>query len=210
MQRIVLDRMTVDCLVGVLESEQRAIQPLEIEVVMDLDLVTAADTGGLDTTVDYAAVCEQVEVIAQHGRFRLIESLALAICRLLLLPPAGEPRAPIDAVEVRVRKPLALGGRAHPSVILGLRREDLAFDAREPQDGVALDVCVETPLSAVYRVRLEEGARWWPDPGVMVHVVAGAVEMQGRRLRVGDRVARGTGHTLTAVEPALLLVVGQP
>jgi len=108
MDHIHLD-LAVRCVVGILPRERLHPQPVRVTVRMDVDLEAAATTGELHHSIDYGAVDTQVRFLCTEGRFRLIESLAIAIARLLLLPPApGEARAALACVAVSVFKPEVL------------------------------------------------------------------------------------------------------
>ena len=103
MDWIELTDFAVPCVLGVLDREQREHQTLEIALRLGLDLDGAAG-GDLSASVDYAGVMVQVATIVQQGRWRLLESMAAAICRHLLAEPGpSEGRAPIRVVEVRLR-----------------------------------------------------------------------------------------------------------
>ena len=84
---------------------------------MHAPLTAAATTGDLTQSVNYSAVSDQLTFVAAHGQWGLLESLAHALCAMLLLPPAtGEGRAMLTEAEVLIRKPEALKGRAVPCV----------------------------------------------------------------------------------------------
>ena len=160
---ISLNDLSLTCLVGIREREQRSPQPLLLDLTMTLPLWPAATTGDLARTINYAAVAKQAEFVAAHGQWGLLESLAHALCALLLLPPAdGEERASLCAAEVRIRKPEALKGVATPSVHVRRDASSAAPDegARRVLCGgsVALDVLCEAPLGAAYRLTLAPGA----------------------------------------------------
>ena len=131
---IALRDLSVDCIVGIREREQRNLQPLVLDVRMEIaapSLEAAASTGALDQSLNYSAVAKQLAFVCQHGQWGLLESLSTAICRLLLLEPApGEGRAAVEAAELVVRKPKALDGLAVPEVTLRRGREWAAPAAR--------------------------------------------------------------------------------
>ena len=85
---IALRDLSVDCIVGIREREQRNLQPLVLDVRMEIaapSLEAAASTGALDQSLNYSAVAKQLAFVCQHGQWGLLESLSTAICRLLLL-----------------------------------------------------------------------------------------------------------------------------
>lgn len=102
MDTIALD-VDLDCIVGLLPRERVTPQPLRIALRLDVDLGEVGATGDLDRGVDYAAIDAEVRFLATEGRFRLIESLALVILRVVLVPP-------VVRAAVRVTKPAVLPG----------------------------------------------------------------------------------------------------
>jgi dihydroneopterin aldolase len=194
---------------GVLDREQRATQPLSVDVFMAFDPTPAAG-GDLARSVNYAGVQTQIQTIAQCGRWRLIESIAVAIANLLLAPPGpAEGRAQVDEVRVTLRKPTILDG-AVPYVCLARRAVDAAREARTPAPGVTVEVLVEADVQGAYRVHLAPGAAWTPPLGLSIEVIAGAVTAGGAPLGPGDRLAWGTGVTLRGAGEvaATVLAVG--
>ena len=99
-----VDRLTLAGMVfqgrhGVLEHERAEAQRFVVDVEMSVDAAAAASDDDITRTVDYAAVFEAVRRVVEEESHRLIETLAEAIARALLVGfPLGE-------VEVRVRKP---------------------------------------------------------------------------------------------------------
>lgn len=206
-----IEGLRVDCIIGITEPEQRTLQPIEIDLGLGLELDAAAG-GDLTESVDYALVAEQVRFLAEHGQWRLIESLAAAIARLVLAPtPPGLLQATVDRVEVRVRKPTVLD-LAVPSVSIARAAEWCELQTRMVPDRTWLDVLVETPQVGAYRAHLEPGCTWVVPSGAAVLVVAGGVELGAKRWEAGRRLARGEATQLKAVGggPASLVVVTAP
>jgi FolB domain-containing protein len=169
--------LSFPCVLGVHDWERREAQTLELELAMNLDLDRAA-AGDLGRSVDYSAILDQVQFIAQHGRWLLLESMAAAMARLVLAPPApGEPRAQVRAVLVRLRKPDVLRGRAIPAIEIRrdrdwYRTEELAPD---PSNPARIEILQETRQTGAYRIHLPPGARWVVPSKMAVQVVAGRV-----------------------------------
>ena len=169
--------LSFPCVLGLLEWEQRETQTLELELAMNLDLDQAA-AGDLRRSVDYSAILDQVQFIAQHGRWLLLESMAAAMARLVLAPPAtGEPRAQVRSVLVRLRKPEVLRGRAIPTV--EIRRDQSWFRSDELSLGGAaptrIETLQETRQTGAYRIHIPPGARWMVPSGMAIQVIAGRV-----------------------------------
>jgi FolB domain-containing protein len=171
--------LSFPCVLGVHEWERREAQTLELELAMNLDLDSAA-AGDLGRSVDYSAILDQVQFIAQHGRWLLLESMAAAMARLVLAPPApGEPRAQVLAVLVRLRKPEVLRGRAIPAIEIRrdmdwYRTEELALTSLNP---ARVEILQETRQTGAYRIHLPPGARWLVPSKMAVQVVAGRLAL---------------------------------
>ena len=101
---------------GVTSEERAEPQPIEVDVVLRLDLSHPAATDDLADTVNYASVYGLARDIVEQRSFHLIEALAAAIADAVL---AGHP---VDDVEVRVRKPKAPLSGAFETVEARIRR----------------------------------------------------------------------------------------
>ncbi len=207
--RIELEAVEVDVVVGITEPEQRTLQPIRIDVEMEVDL-DGASTGDLSRSVNYASVRDQLVFLAEHGRYRLIETLAVAAARLLLAPPPpAAPAGSVDKVRVRVRKPTVLP-RAIPGVSIERSVDWCDLQTRVVPERTWLDTLVDTPQGGAWRAHVEPESDWKVPETVALLVVAGTIVAEGRTLTTGARLARGEVGKLraTGTAPATLLVVG--
>jgi FolB domain-containing protein len=152
MDAIALD-LELSCIVGILPRERVEPQPIRVRLRLELDLEPVGETGQLERGVDYAAVDAQVRFLAVEGRFRLIESLGLAILRAVLVAPVARAwvriekpavlRAAVPAVELARERGWAAGDRlvAVPEVEVARRR----LDAGEQVAGDAVFVVGRGP-----------------------------------------------------------------
>lgn len=101
---------------GVTAEERAEPQPLEVDVVLRLDLSRPAASDDLADTVDYAAVFVLVRQVVEGRSFHLLEALAGAIAEAVLATFR------VDEVETRVRKPKAPLPGAFDTVEVRLRR----------------------------------------------------------------------------------------
>ncbi len=98
--RIELRGLRMLGVIGVLDHEQAAPQPLEVDIDLELDLSTAGTSDDLADTVNYGEVCAQVEAVVERSRFSLLEALAEAIAAEVLDAHVGrcshcdDPQAP--------------------------------------------------------------------------------------------------------------------
>lgn len=149
--------LRVDCVVGVYPRERGAPQPLVVDATLWLDSEPAARSERLRDTVHYGSLAHQIHFVLTSCRFRLLEAAAHALCRLLLSPPAaGERRAGIQRVRLRLTKPEALGGLAIPS--LEIERSAEALDlVQEHKPFGTVDVVFETTNAGIYRLNIAPG-----------------------------------------------------
>jgi FolB domain-containing protein len=187
MDSISLDAFEVECIIGILDSERITPQPLQFEVRLHLPLDGAA-AGDLGRSVNYAAVLEQVTALAM-GRWRLLESLGTAACRLFLAPPCpAESRALVSSVEITMRKPHILGGRAVPAVTIRRDRRWLHLPTRR-SEGMVAEVLQETPTHGAYRVHIDPKTTWTAPDGAVVLAIAGDMSIDQQTVSAGTEVA---------------------
>jgi FolB domain-containing protein len=208
---IYLSKVTFPCIVGLYEDEQRTPQALEVELAMGLDLEHAA-AGDLSKSVHYVAALDQVQFIAEEGRWRLLESLAAAIARHLLRGPAqSEGRAALDRIRVRVGKPGYLKGRALPSVEITRERSWLGAEAPPPSPGATRVHALQlTPKSGAYHVDFGAGSSFEVPDSTSAHVLSGKLERPGGAELARGAVLRGGERAESVPGGGRLLLVGRP
>lgn len=98
MDRITLCDLEVACRVGVPEEERARPQRLLLTVEMECDFRDAAARDDLAGTVDYYTVSRRLLAMTSAGSWKLIETLAEEVARLVLAEFA------VQAVSVEVKK----------------------------------------------------------------------------------------------------------
>lgn len=210
MDLIELSEFEVSAVIGVLASEQVRTQPVRVDIGLTLDLTRAGEHADLRASVNYASVRDQVRFLIQTGSWPLLETIAVAACRLLLAAPTPvEQRAAVDQVRIRLRKPEILED-AVPSVSMTRAADWAALTARDDA-GARAEVLVETPRAGAYRVHVAPGQSWRVPPGAACMVIAGRASGDAD-YGPGDCVARMLEATLRgdAQRGACLLVVSIP
>jgi dihydroneopterin aldolase len=114
---IFIEQLAVDAVIGVYDWEREITQRLFIDLDIGFTIRDAAADDDVDQTLDYQAVAERVQEFVAASRYRLIETLAEEIARLLI--------ADFDVLEVgvRVSKPGALPQAANVGVRVTRSRE---------------------------------------------------------------------------------------
>jgi FolB domain-containing protein len=205
-----LQDFTFTCMLGLLEWEQREVQRLRVDLSLGLDLDEAAG-GDLRRSINYATLLEQVQFIAQQGRWLLLESMGAAIARHVLAAPSPiEERAQVAEVVVRLTKPDVFKGRAVPAV--ELRRNQEWGQARTISvQGSQVSVLQETRETGAYRIYLQAGEKWPVPAGMSVHVVAGHGSNHREAAAPGASIARAMSPVISATGgDVVLLGVSQP
>ena len=114
--RITLRSMQFMGRYGVSSEERAEPQPIEVDLVVRLDLSMPAKSDHLADTVNYATLFELARQVVEERSFHLLEALAGAIADAVLAAH------PVDDVEVRVRKPKAPLPGAFETVEVRIRR----------------------------------------------------------------------------------------
>lgn len=81
---IFISNLQFQASIGVFDWEKQQQQPLEVDLELTTDISKAAASEQLGDTLDYAAISEQVVVLAQSQHHDLIETLAERIAQKLL------------------------------------------------------------------------------------------------------------------------------
>lgn len=104
MDKIVIDGIRVDCIIGTRPEERRIPQPVIVRVVLHGDWRAAAASDDLNDAVNYVRAVEVVRVTAANSAFSLLERLAGEMSRQLLAIPG------VCQVDLCLEKPQAIPG----------------------------------------------------------------------------------------------------
>jgi dihydroneopterin aldolase len=118
--RIILDGIACDCLIGVDEEERLGVRPLRIGLDIETDCREPGHSDEIATALDYRALADRVRSLAAASAFRLIEALAEAIAAAVL-----EEFPAASVVTVRIDKPGALPGVGVVAVEITRRWSDV-------------------------------------------------------------------------------------
>lgn len=102
MDKIFINGLRFDCIIGIYDRERIEPQPLVLDLEMSCDIRAAAQTGDLDKSLNYAAISEAVIVFTQAAKAELLETLAEDICIFL------QTRFGITGLKLTIHKPNAV------------------------------------------------------------------------------------------------------
>ena len=97
-EKIVLKGITVFGYYGVSPVEREIGQKLELDIEFHHDFTKACATDSLEDTVNYERVYMKVMETVENNRFKLLETLADAICRAVL------DNFPVTRVKTTIKK----------------------------------------------------------------------------------------------------------
>ena len=83
MDKIFVQGLEVECVIGVWEWERQITQKLIIDLEMGWDIATAAKTDALADTLSYKDVAKRVSTFVIEAKANLVETLAGGIAALL-------------------------------------------------------------------------------------------------------------------------------
>ena len=89
---IAISDVRIACIIGILPEERTRNQPVIVTAKLWLDLSDAGASADLKTTVDYFALARAFDHILKAGKFRLLESAAMALAAFGRPSFAGEVR----------------------------------------------------------------------------------------------------------------------
>ena len=112
MDRIFLNELKVEAIIGIWEWERKIRQSIVIDLEMSADIARAAATDQVEDTLNYKEVAKRIQQFVEDSSFQLVETMAERI--------AGIIRDEFDVqwVKVRVNKPGAIRGSRDVGVII--------------------------------------------------------------------------------------------
>jgi len=101
MDAILIRDLRIEALIGIHKRERHAAQTVSIDLDIGLPGSTVFKSDRVADTIDYEQVALKVKALASSGHFRLVETLAERIARLLL-EDFGAPWAKISVAKIGI------------------------------------------------------------------------------------------------------------
>lgn len=120
MDKVRIERLQVQAVVGVFAWERQIEQPLLVDVQLQVDTRQAALTDELQYAVNYQAVAERITAVIQARQAKLIETLANLVAETILTEFSL-----VQHISLTIRKPLAVTATAAVGVSIERSRDDL-------------------------------------------------------------------------------------
>ena len=115
---LVIEGVRLRCIIGVGERERQTPQEIIVNYHVKVDFEKAAASDSIQDTADYRALTRRLIEAGERSSFRLVESLATHLCRMILADFAS-----VEEVRVEVEKPGALSAARSVRAVATLGRE---------------------------------------------------------------------------------------
>ena len=118
MDRIFIENLTVETVIGIFDWEREIRQAVSLDLEMDFDIRAAARSDSIADTLDYKAVSKRLIQFIEQSQFQLVEALAERCAAIVL------DEYPVSRLTLRLRKPGAVRGSSAVGVIIERGRGD--------------------------------------------------------------------------------------
>ena len=157
--RLHLQGLELECIVGVRPPERKRPQRVRLDVTLGLDLAGAGRSGRISHTIDYGLVAEEIQTLLRFRAYRLVEMATEELSAMLF---AAHPA--LEELEIRLEKPEALRGRAAAGGVSVTRTRASFPLTRRTFPGGYADRVLETHEATLDLVTLEPNASYAPAP----------------------------------------------
>ena len=104
MDKIFLDELKIDTIIGIWDWERKIRQTVVIDLETSADIAKAAASDDVVDTLNYKAVAKRLQAFVGDSSFQLVETLAENIARII------RDEFDVAWVRVKVHKPGAIRG----------------------------------------------------------------------------------------------------
>jgi len=104
MDKVVINNLEVEAVIGIFQWEREVRQLISVDIEMDFDNKPAARSDDIEDALNYKLVGKRVTSFIKNSKFKLVETLAEKIAQTIL------EEFPISKIKVSVYKPGAMRG----------------------------------------------------------------------------------------------------
>ena len=118
MDKVFIENLTVEAVIGVWDWEREIKQPVSLDLEMDYDIRQAAASDSIEDTLDYKAVAKRLIRFIEQSEFQLVEALAEHCAAIVL------DEFPVSRLKLKLSKPGAVRGSSAVGVMIERSRTD--------------------------------------------------------------------------------------
>ncbi len=115
---VLIDALELDASIGVFDWEKKIKQRLVFNLELSCDFSKASISDDISDAVNYAQVCDEIEMLVAQKHYQLLEFLAECICSHLFKSFA------VSAIKLSIFKPEAVAKTKSVGVRVFRERED--------------------------------------------------------------------------------------
>ena len=120
MDKIFLNALTTECIVGIWDWERKVKQTVVIDLEMACDVRKAATSDRIEDTLDYKNVSKRILSFVSDSQFQLVETLTEHIAKIIV------QEFGVSWVRVRVNKQGAIRGSRDVGIVIERGPQDYA------------------------------------------------------------------------------------
>lgn len=120
MDRIFLQDLRVEAVIGIFEWERRVRQIVSLDLELATDVRRAAASDAIEDALDYKGIAKHLIRVVEESEFRLVETLAETLARIVITE-FGVPW-----LKLAVSKPGAIEGSRNVGVVIERSGDDYA------------------------------------------------------------------------------------
>jgi dihydroneopterin aldolase len=118
MDKIYLHGLKCEATIGVWDWEKYITQSLIMDITLDVDARTAANSDSLDDALNYQLLTERITNFTETSRYKLLESLAEHLANMIL------QEFPVQAVSIKLDKGRAVKNVQHVGIMIERHKAD--------------------------------------------------------------------------------------
>lgn len=112
MDKVFIEALTIECVIGVYDWERKIKQPVVLDIEMAFDTSIPAQTDEITRALDYKAVAKRLIEFVEASHFELVESLAENCARIV------RDEFDVPWLRLKLSKPGAVSGSRAVGVII--------------------------------------------------------------------------------------------
>lgn len=120
MDRIYLQDLRVEAVIGIWEWERRIRQTISLDLEMATDVRRAAASDDIEDALNYRSIAKQLAETVEQSEFQLVETLAETLARIVVVDFG------VSWLKLTVSKPGAIQGSRNVGVVVERTTEDYA------------------------------------------------------------------------------------
>ena len=116
MDRVFIENLTVETVIGIFDWEREIRQTVALDLEMAFDIRKAAKSDRIEDTLDYKSVAKRLIRFVEQSEFQLVETLAERCAEIVLA------EFPVEWLRLKLSKPGAVRGSSAVGVVIERER----------------------------------------------------------------------------------------